>query len=395
MSNKKSYLPFERIVFSEFDEIPWPCFIKPGDGEMLTSWLTRLAHNHLVRYYAFCSANFSGTEFWNRDLDRRLPDAIKKKIISKSQLNNDIVASMCLNTFQPNVFLADLEPRSYWITQLLFYQKNRKHDQSMMVCTECFKVDKENPYYRKKWRLTISTICVSCGKNLIDECPQCGASINYLLAERGKKFQAPLFPITCCWKCLFNLADFQSQNSSVQSLVVQKKIDQYVETGHAADRGLGYSHLYFLVLKKIITLLNKDNDQLKRLQELICAEVNIEFSEPSGNRQNTFNNLKVEARRSLLEKAAWLLDDWPFRFRSITEKCNLRSKLFFDDFPDCPYWFYDEVRTYNQLVHSEWRKSFPDFKYGSFREFSTWQVSKAKLQKRVGENIRKSSRKED
>lgn len=377
-------------MFSDFDEIPWPCFTKPRDEELLTSWMTRLAHKHLVRYYAFCSSNFHGVEFWNRDLDRKLPDIIKQKIIAKCGLSDAAIQSMVLNSFQSKIFLNDLEPRSYWITQLLFYQKNRKHDQSMTVCTACLRSDKETPYYRKKWRLTISTVCVQCGKELIDECPECRSSINYLLAERGKKFQAPLFPISCCWKCLFNLAEFDSKTPSPHSLSVQHKLDDYTSAGFADDRGLGYSHLYFAVLKKIISLLNKDHPQLIHLQEMICNELNMDFHEPIDNRRNTFKDLKVNVRRGLIEKASWLLDEWPFRFRAITGKCGLRSKLFFDDFQDCPYWFYQEVRNSNQIIHSEWRKSFPDFNYGSFKEFSEWQVSKSKLKKQIGKNNRKS-----
>ena len=123
------------------------------------------------------------------------------------------------------------------------------------------------------------------------------------------------------------------------------------------------------------------------MQELICEETGLEFDPPLDNREHTFNSLPVRLRGNLIQKAFWLLEKWPERFRRVTAKCNLKSKLFLDDFTDCPYWFESELRLNNRLMHAEWRVSYSDFSYGSFNEMASWQVSKNKNKKAIATNV--------
>lgn len=390
----KRYNTLDRIAFSNFKEIPWPCFVPPNSDELLTSWLTRVARSHLVRFYSFCSSNFDGCEFWNRDLDLHLPGPIRMKIIGKCALDDRTLDKLLLQSYYPNLTLVIEGPKAFWITPMNFYSNTRRHLNGISVCSSCLQNDGQNAYYRKAWRIALNTVCISCGKELIDRCPECGSPVNYIVGERGKKFQAPLFPITSCWKCLTSLSTAPSVNASEESIRIQTMLVNYLSTGYAQDRGILYSHLYFDVLKKIASLLNRPNaPALVKMQKLICKKTGLEFHKPLDNRLFPFNTAPIRTRRNLIEKAFWLLEDWPERFKKVTTDSGLKSKYFLEDFHEAPYWFKNEILTNNKLVYFEWRKSHRDFSYSSFKEMSMWQVSKAKNEKPVGRNIRKRNQK--
>lgn len=376
MPKKRTTL--SNIAFQHFDLPPWPSFVGPLPDELFSSWLLRLSRSHLVRYYTFCSSYFDGIEFWNRDLDKFLPDGIKKIITSKTILKDTDIERMMLSSFNPNVFVADVSRRNSWFTPFGVYSHRytAKHRTTICICPSCLKKDGNMPYYRKKWRLSIQTICNECKSEMIDSCPQCGMPINHLISEKERRSQAPIFPITYCWKCLYDLKNHHCNRPPEILLDMQGYISQTIESGYDIAHGLQYSHLYFLVLRKILSLLNKPGNQpLIDFQKLICSETGLEFIPPANGRENPFELLTIEKRRNLLYKAYWVLADWPHRFRETTGKAGLRSKFFTNDFPEIPYWFKTELIN-NRLVYSEWRKHFPDYTYSSFSEFAQWRVSK-------------------
>lgn len=376
MSQKRR--AFGNIIFQKFEEPPWPSFVKPLPDEIFSSWLLRLSRSHLVRYYTFCSSYFNGIEFWDRDLDKFLPEGIKIIITKKSILKTADVERMMLTSFNPYVFVTELSGRNPWFTPFSVYSHKyaARHQTTLSICPSCLNNDGPTSYFRKSWRLSIQTICEKCRVNMIDACPNCGMQINHLISEKGRKSQTPIFPVTYCWKCLYDLKTYPCKRPTETFLDMQAYLAQTIQSGYDIAHSLQYSHLYFVVLKKIIALLNKANkDQLRGFQELICASTGLEFISPSNGRENPFELMNIDRRRNLLYKAYWVLADWPYRFREITGKAGLRSKLFTDDFHDIPYWFQTEL-TNNRVVYSEWRKQFPEYAYSSFTEFAQWRVSK-------------------
>lgn len=377
MSNSKSTL--SNVIFDHFDEPPWPSFVKPIPGELFTSWLLRMSRSHLVRYYTFCSSYFRGIEFWDRDLDKFLPHGIRDIISQKCILRTEDIDQMLLTSFNPNVFVTEMASRSPWFTPFSVYslKYNAKRSTSLSVCPSCLKKDSLLPHFRKSWRLSIKTVCLECNAELIDTCPGCGTPINHLISEKGRRSQTPIFPITYCWKCLNDLSAFNPRVADDNAVQMQVYFEQLIKIGYDERHRLQYSHLYFLVLRKILSLLNKaGNAQLDLFQREVSQRTNLEFLPPKNSRSNSFETLSVANRTNLLYKAYWLLEDWPNRFREVTAKAGLRSKVFVSDFPDIPYWFNAEL-DHNRIIHSEWRKNFPQYSYSSFKELALWQVSKA------------------
>lgn len=376
MSRKRTTL--SSVIFKNFEAPPWPSFVKPMVGEIFSSWLLRMSRSHLVRYYTFCSSYFEGIEFWDRDLDKFLPDGIKKIIGDKSILESSEIESMMLSSFNPNLFTSELSGRNFWFTPFSVYSTRytAKHPTTISICPSCLRNDGPIPYYRKSWRLSIQTICVNCETNLIDRCPNCKKWINHLISEKEKRSQIPIFPITCCWSCLYDLRNSECTKAAPELLDMQGYLNELIESGYDIAHSLQYSHLYFLVLRKIISLLNKQGHQtLEDFQKFICSETGLKFIPPASGRKHPYELLPIEDRRNLLYKSYWVLADWPYRFREITAKAGLRSKVFSNDFSDMPYWFLEELVN-NKVVYSEWRRQFSGFSYSSFSEFAHWRVSK-------------------
>jgi hypothetical protein len=375
MSEKKSFNELSKIIFEDFDQPPWPCFTRPYDEELFSSWLTRVARRHLLRFYSFCSSRFSGHEFWNRDFDRFLPQQIQEVILKQSITQEELDRTL-LTSFEGNIFLTTSKTHSFWITPFSLYENTRRHAGRLMVCPQCLQNDGDSPYFRKLWRLTISTVCEKCSTVLIDRCPNCGSEINYLHAERGKKLHTPLFPISYCWKCLFDLSEAKTKKATLGAVAVQKKLLDILRKGYDEDHHLNYSHLYFDVLKKIITILNSSREDFGLFRSAIDKKGHFIAHTPLDNKLNSFETLNVSARASLLMKATWLLENWPIRFREITKGVNLRSKFFLDDFKNCPNWFYQEVNQNNRLVFAKWRNNYPNYSYSSFSQLAVHKASK-------------------
>jgi hypothetical protein len=317
------------IVFKSFKDPPWPAFVKPQPGELFSSWLLRLSRSHLLRYYSFCSSYFEGIEFWDRDLDKFLPQGIQDIVVRKTILKQDDIKQMLLSSFYPNLYVSELSSRNPWFTPFSVYSHKygARNRTTLSICPSCLKKDNEQPYFRKSWRLSIQTICENCECNLIDKCPNCSMPINHLTLERGRKNQMSIFPITFCWKCLYDLKSHQITKPTEQFLNMQGFINTTIELGYDISHSLHYSHLYFTVLKKILGLLNKgNNQQLKKLQELICISTNLDFIPPTNGRENPYELMSIEKRSNFLFKAYWLLADWPNRFRELTARAGLKSK---------------------------------------------------------------------
>jgi hypothetical protein len=377
MNEKKTFKNLTNVIFQDFPAPPWPRLVKPQDDELITSWLTRLARRHLLRFYSFCSSYFPDTEYWNRDLDKQTSSTICDIIVSKTGLSHGRIKEMQLCSHVGKFLLSIGESKSTWIIPLNLYVVRRKHQTGLSICPLCLRADGKTPYFRKIWRLSTSVVCEKCHVLLIDNCPKCKSEINFLHSERGKKMQAPINPISYCWKCSFDLSKARFRRASKDEIIMQKCLNEYIHTGYAENRQLGYSHLYFQVIRKIITLLNKPGDtKLREFQKAINKHAGYRFFAAKDNRKNSFDSLKVRDRRQLLLKAFWVLNDWPHRFRAVCSKVKVHSKVFLDDFKDCPYWFYKEVNETTRLVYYKWRQDYPQYSYSSFSELTSFRVSK-------------------
>lgn len=158
------------------DLIPFHRGIRPAEGELLSSYLLRLAAGHSADPYRFYSYLLPGVQIWNRDVDRRPHAAITELLIDHCGSSSAEVEAMCLRQYAqvieglPRVGAA---ARGTWINPLGIFHRTRVLS-GLQVCPLCLAQD---GIYRRIWRLSFVTHCPIHLVPLYACCPTCRAPI--------------------------------------------------------------------------------------------------------------------------------------------------------------------------------------------------------------------------
>lgn len=356
--------------YDDFETAPWPLVVKLKPDELLTSWITRLSYSHLLKVHTFCNVNFRGVQVWNRDFDRCVPDSVLKILSQKTLTPIERVKESTLVSYETYLFdHCRIDTNTDWIMPLQIAHRVRKRC-ALLYCPKCLKADKAEPYYRRKWRLSLSVVCPQCKCYLHEKCHACSSPVNFHRIELGRREQIPYFPLTTCYKCLSDLRTAPVVRAPAALLKMQEKLYQFLDSGYCLEYQCQYSHLFFSALRQIVKLLCSKVEVFERLNRGVCEEMGIEFTPSVGGYAGNFDMLSLADRSLILKKAMWLLDDWPGRFIRLTRASKVWSANLLKDFEDAPYWFWKEVKFNNHLVYSEWKKQLAGYpKYSSYNNF--------------------------
>lgn len=159
----------------------WPLHVTPQPGELLSSWLHRMALANGVppRYFGrVLGLNGAG---WSERLDRTLPEHVLNLLADQTGVPADIISGLALGP-DPLVRL-----------RLRLKIKSRKGPTStpqitrLQYCPTCLAED-QTPYFRRGWTLATRVSCFRHGRLLRDRCPHCEVGIAPLPA--GPAFAA-------------------------------------------------------------------------------------------------------------------------------------------------------------------------------------------------------------
>ena len=320
----------------------WPAHLKPQIDEIFSSWLYRISKAHSLKPHTFCSIIWPSHQFWNRDIDKLVNKEVLRIISSKtntsyqSAFTTTLRSYVCLlhNNFTPRT-------TSRGILDLGVYHRLRTLN-GQQYCGYCLAND-ETPYFRKRWRIVYSVICLEHNSILLDSCPKCESAINF---HRNSELDCPIYD---CYYCGFDLRKSYHYQEKSNSIVIdiQKKINQAIEKGWLnIGNDIIYSHLYFEVVRQIMRLFMmrniSKNFKKKVLEECFRHKDSDCFSYTS----NVVEKLGTDERYMLLGLSAWILDDWPDRFTKTCQIYNILSSDLFRDMKEIPYWYSKTVRKY-------------------------------------------------
>lgn len=117
---------------------------------------------------------------------------------------------------------------------------------------------------------------------------------------------------------------------------VQEWIKRIMDDEYVIREGVPvYSHLYFRVLHHILRVLMS-----RKWGDRFWDEVRPELS---GSRAKAFERIFIPDQAKLIEKAVWLLDEWPERFVDVCRRQNILSSPLLHDLVDAPFWYWDVV----------------------------------------------------
>lgn len=198
-------------------------------------------------------------------------------------------------------------------------------------------MDGVRPYFRKRWRLSFSFVCSSCGVYLHDKCPFCKSPVAFFRNDFISKTDIPRRTLDQCSTCGKSLTLAPKVTAEKQEILLQKKFEGYIKTGAARYQP---PHFYDAIMHLTWALSTK-NPRLSNFQKTIKRINPTKYALPDPRKKglNIFSLKGIEERMALFHSAFWLLGDFPRRINSILRESNTTKKALLGENKRLPWWF--------------------------------------------------------
>lgn len=325
----------------------WPIHPHRLEDELLSSWLVRMAHSNGLKLQTFTTLAFNReTSLWNRDIDRCATEGLLTALGKQTGSTLEELRGGLLSEYEGTLFQRHNHAgNSTWIMPLGIYHRTRRAF-GMQFCPLCLFSDPV-PYYRRRWRLALTTICDKHGTMLHDRCPRCGVPVIFFRNDLGHRRDYQLGKPTLCWQCGFDLvraAAYGPPAPDQMSLVAMRSMVTFLDLGwwFCGNETLPYAHLYFDVLRQLLVVLSSRRG--RPLLEHIEGKTYVPRLSETILPRLPFEHRPLADRHWLLVCALWLLHDWPRKFISTCRAIGITRSWFTRDMDTLPWWFDRELR---------------------------------------------------
>ncbi|SEU06419.1 TniQ family protein [Hymenobacter actinosclerus] len=317
-----------------------PCTFHPGKDELLSSWLVRLARSHRVKVQSFSRYLWPEIVVWKRDIDKLALPAILDTLAARTLTAPQLIASTTLASvverLTGTVVTTSREGPTSWLMPVGIQHRTRQGN-GLVYCPGCLQRDGANAYYRTSWRLAFHVACPTCEVYLREECPACGAPVNFFRLDIGLEDGSDA-PLTTCHACAFDLS--RAPAIPVPTREMRRYRFLYRVSREGWNRAIPYPHQYFRVLRQLVRILSCPFGEALRLQVDVRRRLRLGRSTewPAGG--GMFEQMPIARRIYLLKQAMWLLEEWPERFIAIMHDNRIRSYTIRRDMAEeMPFWF--------------------------------------------------------
>lgn len=351
----------------------WPVHLKPQKDELLSSWLARIAFAHGLGPESFYSISLPKKVNLFLDIDITAKPEFLKILVKKTgtPLNKVVATTLgayegwLYNRFTP-VRRGTWPNNPPWCMPIRHRNRSSQALFGLQFCPRCLLEDKY-PYFRRRWRLAFIVLCEEHKVLLLDRCVECGAPVNYWMGIIEAENVSDTAAMTICRSCASDLRDVATAESlcvvddgeiEFQKLLMGAVKQGWVEFSRS---GRIYSHLFFTVLYKLMTVLTNSwigttlREKAVRYYGLPTFNVSIPKRHPY------LEVLSVSERRGLAGVARRLLEDWPDGFIAFGKATNLPLlyRVFEDkDYGPMPFWFWSVI--HDHLTEFEYRPSYEE-----------------------------------
>lgn len=309
---------------------------KPLPDELLSCWLVRIAHGHGLKAQTFCNAVFDGRQIWNRDIDRLAPMWLLNELSLRTGTSSETTFDTTLRSYEGTLYRKFRSAGFLqWILVLQMYHRKRS-GYGLQFCPLCLAKD-SIPFYRKRWRSALYTVCTLHQCMMLDRCPTCNAAIAvHRLDMRTQDFDAPGF-MACCHACGFDLraaspASPISYDAKAANLLLQA--NRVLEPDHessSCDIGW-YSVMHHLC--RTMTARYKH----VRLRQFVLDNLDLPDTFLTEG-HTSFEMRSIGERHHLLQLSAWLLGDLEPRLLAAWRARAIRYNVLLKDFSQRPDWY--------------------------------------------------------
>lgn len=315
------------------DHTLWPCYVRPLDDELFSSWYMRICGAHLTKSHSFSKYFFENTPIWNRDIDQMPKKIIEQKLLKHTTLEIEQVRSLFLSSYEGILFECYSNSNPI-INNIGVYHRIRKR-YGLLYCPGCF--DSGELYYKKKWRLKTSVACTSCGLRLRERCINCGSPICFHRLENGYKNSHLKDSMSKCYNCLRDLRSGKVfAIAEPDELDFQNYIDLTISNGYNEHCTYSFQYFEFLITMQRCILTN--SKLWSRIKDGVVKQYSKEFSVPK------FHPVTLEQNRESLLIVHDLLRSWPENFSGFCKANNIRYSDMTKDMSDPPFFLYDLFR---------------------------------------------------
>ena len=289
--------------------LKWKLAPRPKDDELLSSFLTRVAHAHGIGAYRFFSYHLPHTSIWNRDIDRSVSDSTLLQIALLSGHAIERLQDMtlrCYTTFSDaNLDQCSgkkVEAISPWINSIGIYHTTRRR-YGLQYCPACLVDD---PFFKKAWRLSFVTICSQHNCYLLDACPSCDAPI---APHRNHVSHLN------CHICQRSFINSRLPNIDIDVDKELQVLQNFYLQGYSSTIPINAEFDDLLIgTHKLLSILRKRRNHYRGSDILLNAgEAPIEL-------------LRHDSRSKVINFLYELLSFWPDSFRQLTNEVGLNQR---------------------------------------------------------------------
>lgn len=362
--NTKNYNAYSALGRELF-----PVLLKPFPDELLSSWLMRYARALLTKSHTFCKYLYPKENVWNRDVDLNASDAFIQELANRTYLKFEVVYNTTLKAYYPNLFV---HTHRKWITPLKIYHRTRG-GYGLMACPSCLRKDTD-PFFRKKWRLSMSVVCPDCEIELVDMCPKCKAPLAFHRLEVGIKEDILTKDMCQCFNCYYDLRKAPIKPANPSLVYLQRNLYSILDEGFSEYTQ--YSHLYFDALHQILRILESPLSKLQQFDKEICVRSNVKYIGLKS--RSEFDKRNLKSRMNTMQKISWIMEDWPERLIDAAKKTRTYSSFMLRDMKNPPYWLWRVINENLYVVYTPWRDQYD----GDLAWVSSYRVLSEKIKGR-------------
>ena len=185
----------------------------PIKGELLSSWLTRIAYFHCYSFYEFCEGEWPGQRYHYHDIDITAPNRLIQGLAENTVASLHQTTESTLRTYEGILFDRALSGAKTRFVLPAGANSRTVFSAGMQWCPICLDCD-ETPYWRKTWRLAFITACSEHQLVLADRCSNCGVRA---IPRRRADLR--------CYNCLEDYRSHPQQPAYIEALKFQNKLE--------------------------------------------------------------------------------------------------------------------------------------------------------------------------
>lgn len=317
----------------------WPIRYKPLPDELLSCWLVRLAHGHGLKVQTFCNLMFGNRhQVWNRDIDRLAPAWLVDELIRRTGTSPESALNTTLRVYDGLLYPKfRLSGSLQWILALKLYHRTRQGF-GLQFCPTCLAED-TIPYFRKRWRIALNTVCSRHGIMLFDRCPQCGAAVAFHRLDMAGVEAIDIAPVSYCHSCQFDFREAVSvkpiaYDADASSLL----LDVSRQFDHGGIPGCEWDLGRFAVMHQLCRIMTSRYKHA-RLREFVSDQIGVQDIELTSG-HISFEMRAIQERHHLLQLTGWLLVDLEPRLTDAWRAKVVRYNLLLKDFIAPPAYFH-------------------------------------------------------